>query len=510
MSSRRVKSATQHHRGRGNRTGGRSKKSPVIYIVLSLIALGAIGFGIYKLFSSTSGFDREILDRYVDATRRDTELSEDGFSVYFDMSDGMNFAYDGDNNRRLLQSIVNKLAANKGARYYGLADLAISPIEKSHTELYNYLLNTNNYDKQKAPIGDALQRIVEEKRPAVLLSDFEEYKGNGIEQAAYAKEYFIDWLKAGFYIAFYRWDFIEKGKQKHMFVAVFDDNKSELKNMVEDAIKTSSTNVDQYVLGGHNFRYPLSFGYRIADHGGNYVDSNGEDLVTGITTGKGNADYHSYAQSVATAGGAGNYLTLDWVSGESAEFYPLNVSWANAISNAKAYSDEAVPAEDRFSHFLSNLYVNFNAQSGYIVDDIEVRVFDIQQALDTIAIYPDLTGPDLLKAINSVPMPEMNLVLTASVNPSPESPQLKGYTEIMTDFYDGFNGTFKGDFKMSDLLRADIVIADAVIDDERAREFFGWEGNESLANSVIQTLHDKWCSPVGQVLFTYYLKSLAE
>ena len=41
-------------------------------------------------------------------------------------------------------------------------------------------------------------------------------------------------------------------------------------------------------------------------------------------------------------------------------------------------------------------------------------------------------------------------------------------------------------------------------------DFFGWEGNPSLANSIRETLTAKQCNPEGRILFSYYLKTISE
>ena len=102
----------------------------------------------------------------------------------------------------------------------------------NHTQLYNYILDASNYEKQQAPIEQAIDQIVKGNKPAVLLTDFEEYNNGKIQKAAYAKRGFIDWLAKGFNITFYKWDFEEKGKEKCMFIAIFDDNANRLNGAI--------------------------------------------------------------------------------------------------------------------------------------------------------------------------------------------------------------------------------------------------------------------------------------
>lgn len=105
-------------------------------------------------------------------------------------------------------------------------------MDLNHTQLYNYILVASNYEKQQAPIEQAIDQIVKGNKPAVLLTDFEEYNNGKIQKAAYAKRGFIDWLAKGFNITFYKWDFEEKGKEKCMFIAIFDDNANHLNSAI--------------------------------------------------------------------------------------------------------------------------------------------------------------------------------------------------------------------------------------------------------------------------------------
>lgn len=84
------------------------------------------------------------------------------------------------------------------------------------------------------------------------------------------------------------------------------------------------------------------------------------------------------------------------------------------------------------------------------------------------------------------------------------------WSEINIDFAPQFNGNFPGNMKSSDLLRANIVISKASPRLEGIDDFFGWEGNPSLANSIRETLTAKQCNPEGRILFFYYLKTISE
>jgi len=503
-----------HSSSSGRSRGKKQKKSSstaIIITVVAIVAVALLGFGIWKLLHTDDyKFTRADLDKYVEASRNVNQLG-DGAAVYVDMSDGMNSAYATPESKAMLQAVINKLAANSAIKFFGLADSKITPLDMSHTELYNYMLNPASYDKQKAPVEKTLQEITESNRPALLMTDFEEYKGSVIEKAAYAKKYFIDWLAKGYNITFYKWDFTESGKNKHMFLAVFDDNGNRLNSLVENAVKMTNPTIETYVLGARDFAYPTVTSYISLKQGGNYHDGNGKDAVTAVYENGGTEAYVSYAKPLANASGLpGEYASLDNLVGSMAEYYPLGVRWEDAIKNAKLMKEEGVKAENRYEHLLSRLFIDFGAQSGYSVDGVEVRVFDMQNTMKEVAEAAASAGGGVItmEAIEKIDKPEINMVLSGgmqSVNGLPD-----GWKEIYVDFDDKFDGKFMGGVPSDHLIRANVVISQATPLVERATQFFGWEGNPSLADSVKEALMASSSNPQGRILHTYYIKTISE
>lgn len=500
--ARRSSHTTPSRRSRNGKKKNSSSKGLIIGGAIGALAL--IGVLVWFLTRPSSYiFQRAQLDKYVELTQ-ESHLLNDGASVYVDMSDGMNFAYATAESKAMLQAIINKLAANSAIKFYGLADEKISPLELSHTQLYNYMLNPLSYDKQKAPIEATLQRIVSENQPALLMTDFEEYKGQIIEQAAYAKKYFITWLADGNNITFYKWDFVEKGKDKHMFLAVFDDNANRLNSLVANAINMTDPNIDKYVLGSRDFAYPTSTNYISLKQGGNYHNDKGVDVVTAVMENGGVNDYYSYAKPFAAANGAvGQFVPLDISLGTFAEYYPLGVSWTDAIANSKRMQEAGVPDNIKYTHLLSDLYIDFGAQNGFNIDDIEVRVFDMGDTMKKIYEAGDSIKVSELASINQ---PEVNMFLTASMANVRELPQ--GWKEISVDFDSKFNGSFMGNTNPASLFRANVVISKATPNIAEVNGFFGWPGNPSLANSIKETLTAGTSNPQGRILYTYYIKTI--
>lgn len=501
--ARRASHSSPSRRSRNNK---KNNSARILYVFVALCCVAIIGVVVWLLTRTDNyKFQRAELDKYVEISKV-SNLLENGASIYVDMSDGMNYAYASQESKALLQSVINKLAANNAIKFYSLADGRISPLSMSHTELYNYMLNPNSYEKQKAPIETTLAQIIDNRQPALIMTDFEEYKGSMIEQAAYAKQYFIKWLAMGYNITFYKWNFIENGKQKLMFIAVFDDNANRLNSLVNSAVKLTDPNIEMFVLGSRDFAYPIFTQYISLKQGGNYHNSKGIDAVTAIVENGGKNDYISYAKPYATASGAPEqFAPLDVLVGAFAEYYPLGVKWEYAIKNGNQMKDNGIPQEDRFVHLFRNLFINFGAQNGFSIDNIEVRVFDMQKKME--AIY-NVGDSITIEQIENVESPEINMFLTAGMQSDKTLPN--GWKEIYLDFDEKFNGEFMGDIPSTNLFRANIVIAKATPEIGDAITFFSWEGNNSLADSVKETLTSSTSNPQGRVLYTYYLKTLSE
>lgn len=435
--------------------------------------------------------------------------------VYIDLSNGMNYAYSQPEYQNVLESVVNKLAATDGISFYGLSAGKISePLNMDHKQLYNYLMNKGSYSNIGAPIEGALSEIVRKGQPALLMTDFEEYQGNRIQKAAFAKQYFISWLQSGYTITFFKWDFTEGTKSKHMYLAVFDDGAERLLSMVQTAIAVTNVPVESYTLGGRGFNFPITVINKDARQGLNFHDINGDDLVTAVQNGGGLEDYICYPRSFADASGAGDFLPLATMTApQLAEYYPIGVNWADAVKNLNSIKSETYDDEGNLmyanAHLLDSLFVNFKAQNGYEITNVEARVFDMQPGMDRLQAMLDTvanpTPEQIYAAVNDASAPEINQVFVASMQDFPELP---GFSELMLDFHGKFTGNAAGDFNPSHLLRVNYVVSEAQpIIDDNLEEFFGWTGNPSLLNSVKETLTNGGCSPVGSVIFSFYFKS---
>ena len=81
--------------------------------------------------------------------------------------------------------------------------------------------DSNEQGQLWAPIEKTLKKIADEGRPALLVTDFEEYTKEGvIYRQAYATPYFENWLKRGGDIQFYVTDYMEGSLRKHLYYVV--------------------------------------------------------------------------------------------------------------------------------------------------------------------------------------------------------------------------------------------------------------------------------------------------
>lgn len=451
-------------------------------------------------------FDRADLDAYV-ASHTDGINASDGAEVYIDFSNGMIDAYGTDAGRRAISGILNKLTTASGqVPFYSLAEDKITPLELPQTEIYNTVMNPANYDKEQAPLEKALQQITSGQKSALLITDFEEYNGTQIQQQNYAKDYFIKWLTSGKDIVFYKIDYTEKGKQKKLFFCVFDDTRHGLTQLVDEVMLPllQTDTAQRYILKSRDFLYNAYSDYPSAHQGGNYHDSQGVDAVTAVLEDGSSQAWVNYAQPVAKekqAGKFGQYAESGVSQGFMAQYYPIGVSWADVVANAKAMQEEGVPADDRFEHLIGNLYLHLAQSDAFDVDGFEARVFNLQPDFDAYV----LSRLDSTARYTPVEPREVQDMLVLSTEPA----NVDGNDVVLAnvDLDPKFDGNMLN-ANPGDLLRVDIVVREATPKPQGIDEFFAWPGNTSLSESVHNTLLDSRVSPKGSILYSYYLKAI--
>ena len=420
-----------------------------------------------------------------------------GFVAYFDFSDGMQLAYADEDTKKVVQGIVQKVTSvSDEFTMFSLADNEISPLEGKTTNLFNTIMDNNSYKKQNAPIEKTLEKIVGEGKSALLITDFEEYTGV-MEKSAFATPYFKKWLEAGKDITFFVTDYLENGKDKHLYYIVFDNPLHKLVKLIEDGMQGKPQNYKKFLLSTTS--YVVVTDYPAEIKGGSYRDSKGNDNVTAVIE---DGDGESFAK-------------LDSLN---AEYYPLGVNWQDIVVNAKSLMEEGVPAEDKFSHLFSNLYLDISKLDSYTIKSLDLKVYNIEKDLasytmnqealmskgtENEANYFDENGKLMADFEYKASQPtEIKDMLTFDKDLFAQS-ESDGKVKLAVNLDPKFDGTIVG-AEPADMLRADIYITECEPNYDKLPELFQWTGNDNLYESVKNTLQD--LRPNGKVIYSFIIR----
>ena len=427
----------------------------------------------------------------------------DKYAAYFDFSDGMQHAYADEATKSVLKNMVQKITGNSDKfEMFSMQDDSIVSLPFKTTELYNSIIDASSYEHQNAPIEKTLKKIVEDGKNALLVTDFEEYTTDKrIQQQAFATQYFEKWLKGGKDITFFVTDFVEKGVTKHLYYIVFDDPSHNLLTMIEDGMKGSNPNYQRFLLSTNAYSFTTK--YASATSGGTYHDQYGSDNVTAaIEDGNDESVYTTHSKDYKM------------------EYYPFGGgSWADIVTNAKSLQEEGVDPKDKFTHLLSNLYADFSNQDSYIIDEVNIKVSDVQDDFDAFNNhriaeqaekpakgeendYYDAVGnlkPDFV--YNSKPIKEIRdmLILNEDLFKGSMEKDPKNVM-LAIDFDDKFDGSKAN----NNLLRVDIFIKDREPNIDNLASLFSWQGNENLMMAIKNTLQD--LKTVENPVYTYFIK----
>lgn len=485
-----------------------STLSSKTFLILTLATFLLAGCG-----STATDTETESLSLLVEKYhRKDRSVYKDSdrFSAYFDFSDGMLFAYKEGATQEILKSITNKLTGESAnCDVFSLASDKVEKLTLHQTALYNEIMDSKSYNNVlNAPIEKALKKIIEEDRSALLITDFEEYTTDGkIQYQNFAKDYFIDWLKKGNDITFFVTDYLEKSQPKHLYYIVFDNPGHRLLGKIEEALEGLTPNYSRFLLSTHAFE--LSTKYPGALKGGNYHDAAGEDLVTAVME---NGDANSYRKFQDIA----------------AEFYPIGETWKHVVANAKAMQEDGV--ETKFTGLFRNLFIDLSHQDSYIIDRLDVKVYDVQSDFQAFVNYqtallnkPAQAESGEVYEANEYYDEKGQLLPEYQYQPTMSFPEVvdmfvlnraifdstlkknREEVELVIDFKPGFSGTVVG-MESGDLLKIDIVIAGCEPNYQRLDTLFSWGNNNNLTAAVRNTLQA--LKPVNKVVYTYYLKSI--
>lgn len=283
-----------------------------------------------------------------------------GYSAYFDFSNGMPFAYNDANNYRILSPVVKSLIAPHKDQWdiYSLADGQVKKVETkdmSINDVDNFIFKNVRDKKSKvimAPINVAMTQIVSGNKPALLVTDFEEYgKSNVISKnytgtAAYATEAFESWLLNDGVIKFYIMDFVEGLKSgelnKKLFLVVFDNKAMELSKKIDKIIPSGE--YKDFVLRRDSYR--VFTDYR-PGKGGNYED-NADPMIL--------QEYGSYMDG-------------------RIEFYDMANPWSTVLAELH----QAKQMDKKCEGLLSKLYIDLSDEDTRNIRGLKLKVTDITE-----------------------------------------------------------------------------------------------------------------------------------
>lgn len=492
-----------------------------------------LGLFYSTLFSSCGGGDliptNIVLPEYhkMNNVIEESKIVKGKYSIYYDLSDGMKYAYQNNTLRDYLSDITNGI--NGSWDVYGLVTGKIDPIRERGGELYQKVM-AEPYTDIKAPIEESMKDIVRNQRPSLIVSDLEEYQTiNGRTEIqhrqAYAKNYFSQWLRMGGQIYFFVMDYKEPivksasvMKDKHLFFVAFDNAEGDVREFVEKAIAIRPKSYRTFNLSSNT--YSISTEYAKATQGGNYHDSKGEDIVSDV-----NEDIKKGDCFI-------NSSEFNW------EFYPCYVSWKDILKNAKNMQNPEIAKLDQYKHFLSKLFITFEDEDAFKIENLDITVTNIQKDFGSYSNYMNATqckpsvnvidgetvvdfsacpkGKDYydergnLLSQNEYKKDDGKKVedmFVVSMNETNE----KGKYEICVDFSDRFTGE-NANVQREDMLRLEITLGNANKGDIRNMEKnFIWQDvddkNEAIFQSILNTLNDPEINPKGKLVYTYYVRA---
>lgn len=496
---------------------------------LRLATMMFAGLGILILCSchegnDGDGFQRQLTD-YLKKDLPKVTVSSEKYAAYFDFT-GVLTAYSDSNTAQTFNGLTQKITS-QGDKFdnYKLSDSKIEPLsgEFSPAQQFAILHNTTGKAAFFAPIEKTLGKIADEGRPAVLVTDFEEYTPAGIVyKQAYATPYFEKWLSRGGDITFYVTNYTEGSVPKHLYYVVFDYNQHNLLKMVEEGLQGKPKNYQRFTLSTNS--YPMATAYLNANAGGTYHDANGEDIVFGSVEDGNMPDCHFMIDSLR------------------AESYVFANNWTDSYSNAKEQTKDNDPTNPAFTHVFDNLFVDLSHSDSYRLKRMAVKVTDVQADFDKYTAYftainnrpkierqdgeliVDFSGAEDGKPYyddNGKILPEYDYIKAPGKTGDVQDMLVfddnlfertygkdPSKTELAVTFSPNFNGTLSPNITdPGDLLRIDIVIADAEIcPQSKINELFYWPGNDCLSSAIKNVLQD--LMPIGKPIYSYFVRTL--
>ena len=483
---------------------------------------------------------RLYIDR--DQQKESEQTSEVKKVAYFDLSDGMECAYNATGIRSNLERIVHTVAANNDEwDNYGLVAGEVKSMgNMSQTELFNRIVNTRNTGIM-APIEEALKRIVKDKNPALLVTDFEEYTKDAgmnatvIQPEAYAARYFQDWMRTGGIIKFYIMDFAERQKNKKLFFVVFDNNEEKLIDDINHAMKLSNqNNIVEYVLNPRPYKVFTDYPF---GKGGNFFAPQGDPLGFDFMAfeGRNLETYHikraSWLKSIEILMNYRNNPKMGYTDLLSKLYVDLSDTQSRNIEKLGLNVTDITADFNSFTnHEFAKTYEPVKGEDGTCELDCEQRFF--YNELGQLLPAYEYTRQDPVEIMdNFLVIDQQRFEDSRRVHPE--------RTEIAIDFdrmytdstmFKDMDGEYvysKREQKKNELngriLKVDVCIVESGFNDySQLEDLFNFESilnykdgnkikrnkgiNRCISQSIIETLRKGDLDPKGRVIYTFIMK----
>jgi len=458
---------------------------------------------------------------------KDSERKSGNFSIYLDYSSGMKIAFEKKENTDFYFLFINSLKISE-PDFYAVESDAIKKIESStKSELYKRIKDIKSYNKINAPLDIAIQQIVAKNTESVFITDGELWK-NEERDDPWAREEFGKWLKKGNTIEIYATDFVEKGKQKHVFYLFFipkeivnskNNVASEFRFYLDKSLEAKNLNYTKFSFS--NSGYKLVQEYSNLNQAG--VNENAEFA----------------AETYINAGETSNF-----------EYIELFLPWRDMHEYiGKAYNEKTGKEIKGGEALLSNIFLEINNLEYYKIEEIGIKVYDIRSEFLTFSdcircargekpsFELDENGNKLLDEENlpvlksfgeegcydetgklikdtvfriNKNLKEIKNLLVLDQQAFENNFDHEGRGEIMIKLFPELNeevlNTDCGNFHRIDVYLKKVSTQVA----SPSLEKFIWDGiqlqkNRSIYNSIIGAIND--ANPEGTVIYTFYLRT---
>jgi len=315
--------------------------------------------------------DREfekILENYNSNSISNNDQKVDKYNnIFIDLSDGVTkFALSNSNNRSLFQTFLMSVSnENNNNYYYELSNDELVPY--TNESYVDYFLDSGHKDsvgnyKMGAPLDDAINKIADENRVSVLVTDGELYDKNTkkISVEMWASKALTKWFNAGNKLSVIYSDFNENnnGKiyRKHMYLWWFIP-------------KEYTGNLYSNFISDLNFNQNLKY---------NKLDfsTNPNNLFTRKYVNSQEPGTTRYTEQFNAPAAFISKNNFEYIDLTDATFNVDQSDEASIVNVIREGIDEDTGKKNNYP-LLEKLFFNFNKFENYQIDDLSIKVTNI-------------------------------------------------------------------------------------------------------------------------------------